>query len=201
MPAKTEELQRWLVTDGEEFLRAVGLRPGCAVLDFGCRRGTYAIPAARLVGSRGVVHAVDKDRQALDELAQLATTEGLTNIHHIDTQGRVTVPLEDESIDVVLLYDVIHLMGWVNGEGESVRRSTAADRGPLVQEMHRVVRPGGLLSLYSPHLSTHTDLKSEAELWAEIEGYRFRFVNELYRELIHDDQLARGHIVNFARQP
>jgi cyclopropane fatty-acyl-phospholipid synthase-like methyltransferase len=39
------------------LLKKVGIWPGDLVLDFGCGRGCYTIPAAGIVGKRGVVYA------------------------------------------------------------------------------------------------------------------------------------------------
>jgi SAM-dependent methyltransferase len=177
----------------------VGVTRGAVVLDFGCRRGTYTLPAARLVGSRGRVYAADKDRDVLDELMQAAARERLANVRRIDTGGDVRVPLADEAVDVVLLYDVIHLIGWSEGERGAPRRCTATDRRRLLDEMHRVLRPDGLLSVYATHLDTHTDATSEAQVRSEIEACGFRFLGDWHGELIHDERPVRGHVVNFTR--
>jgi len=195
------DLERWLKKEGEEFLQAVGIKRDSVVLDFGCRRGTYAIPVARLVGPAGKVYAVDKNRDVLDELTQTVEKQGLSNIECIDTGGEVSVPIADETVDVVLLYDVIHLIGWEEGEQDAGRRSTAVDRRRLLTEMHRVVRPGGLLSVYMQHLDTHTDATSEDEIRSEIEAAGFRYLADVHHDLIHDDNRVRGHVVNFTRNP
>jgi SAM-dependent methyltransferase len=192
-------LYGWPERAGEQFLRTVGVKRRSVVLDFGCRRGTYALPAARLVGPRGQVLAVDKNRDVLDELMRAAARERLTNIRRIDTRGDVRLPLADETVDVILLYDVIHLIGWSEGEQGAVRRSTVADRRRLLEEMHRVARPGGLLSVYATHLDTHTDAASETQIRDEIEACGFCFLDDLHCDLVHDEKLVRGHVVNFTR--
>jgi ubiquinone/menaquinone biosynthesis C-methylase UbiE len=102
---RIRDLNVWLDREGEEVLRKIGVRNGQTVLDFGCGRGNYAIPAARIVGEEGRVYALDKNHRALDKLMQAVESEGL-NITRIDTSGEVEIQLKDESIDVVLLYDV-----------------------------------------------------------------------------------------------
>jgi len=197
----SNDLSRWLAEDGQRFLQAVGVARGAVVLDFGCRRGTYALPAARLVGPVGRVYAVDKNGEALDELMQTAGASGLANVCRVDTQGDVRVPLADETVDVVLLYDVIHLIGWGQDERGAPRKGTAADRRRLLEEMYRVVRPGGLLSVYARHLDTHTDARSEAQIRVEIEACGFRFLSEPHGDLMHDEKLVEGHVINFTRVP
>lgn len=194
------DLRDWLEAGGERFLREVGIKPGQAILDFGCRRGTYTIPAARIVGPQGIVYAVDKDPQALDELMRLASAAELSNIRRVDAPGGVTIPLADDSLDVVLLYDVIHLMGYNEGDDGPARRSTAADRRLLLVEVHRITKPAGLLSVYcAQHLTTHTDVDSEARIQAEIESCGFSLDTELRTDIIHDDVLVHDHIFNFTK--
>ena len=43
-----KEIEKWLETKGIEFLKKVGIKPGQTVLDFGCGKGNYSIPAARI---------------------------------------------------------------------------------------------------------------------------------------------------------
>ncbi|MBN2447511.1 MAG: methyltransferase domain-containing protein [Phycisphaerae bacterium] len=195
----SDHLERWLERDGERFLAGVGLVPGSVVVDFGCRIGTYTLPAARLVGASGKVYAVERKREVLDELMRTARLAGLDQVCHIDTRGDLHVPLADETVDAALLYDVIHLIGWVEENGTTTRRSTAADRRELILEMHRIVKPGGLLSVYANHLETHTDVMSDEEIRAEIEAGGFAFRDDWKGDLIHDEKLVSGHVMNFTR--
>ena len=63
-----------------KVLRQVGIKRGQTLLDFGCGYGTYAIPAAKIVGVRGIVYALDKDKEILDKLMQKAVSQNLRNI-------------------------------------------------------------------------------------------------------------------------
>jgi ubiquinone/menaquinone biosynthesis C-methylase UbiE len=144
------------------------------------------------------VYAVDQKQDALDALAQRAADEGLSNLRCINTGGAVEVPLDDASVDVILLYDVIHLMGWVEDDAPGgPRKSTAADRRRLLEEARRVARPGALLSAYIQHVHTHTDAKSEAAICREIERCGFELKEAVDHELVHDDQMVRGEVLNF----
>jgi FkbM family methyltransferase len=181
---------------------AIGVSPGQKVLDFGCAKGSYSIPAAKIVGKQGEVYAMDKNPEALETLRRLASAQRLSQINTINTYGADRVPLEDESVDLVLLHDVLHLIGWEESDGQTTRRSTASDRMSLLQEMYRVMKWDGLLSVFSPHLATHTDIASEDDLREEIDSAGFRLEKEMYRKLIHDDCLQQGHLYGFRkRQP
>lgn len=194
-----EDFQQWLENGGEAFLEAIGVAPGAVVFDFGCRRGAYALPAAKHVGPQGVVYAVDKNPEALDELMGFAAAARLTNIRRVDTEGDVRVPLANETADVVLLYDVVHLIGWSEGADGASHRSTRSDRRGLFEEMRRVAIPGALLSVYLQHLETHTDAESEEQIRDEIESAGFRFDRDWRGSLLHDEKLVSGRVFNFHR--
>jgi len=123
-------------------LQQVGIKEGQTVLDFGCGPGSYAIPAARMVGEKGRIYALDIHPLALRAVDRKAEKEGLTNITTILSDRDTGLP--DESVDVVLLYDTIHLI---------------EDKGALLRELHRVMKPAGVLSILAEHM------KVEDILW------------------------------------
>jgi len=194
------ELDRWLEEDADDCLAAIGVEPGQSVMDFGCAKGAYSIPAARIVGAEGRVYALDKNADALGTLRRLASARGLTRVEALNTDGQVRVPLENESVNAVILHDVLHLIGWEEREGETIRRSTAADRRSLLEEVYRVMKWGGVLSVFGPHLVTHTDITAEQDLNREIARVGFRLEKEMYRRVFHDDRLEQGHLYAFRKR-
>jgi ubiquinone/menaquinone biosynthesis C-methylase UbiE len=129
--------RNWLSRHSAQVLEKVGIGENCVVLDFGCGSGTYAISAARLVGAGGKVYALDRNRMALERLKRKARKEGLKNIETIPSSNLET-GLRDRCVDFVLLHDVVHLID---------------ERMTLLAEMHRVLRPGGQVSLYPMHVN------------------------------------------------
>jgi len=192
------DLLAWQEHGAVRFLRKVGVRAGQVVLDFGCGQGAYTRPAARIVGTRGTVYALDKNPSALDALMRAATEDGLTNIRRLDTAGAMPLPLDDTSVDVVLLYDVLHLVG-SQAAGEKGNHSTAADRRGLLKEVHRLLKPAGLVSAHCPHLATHTDVESEDDIIEEFTAEGFVLEENFRAELRHNGNIVRGHILNFVR--
>jgi len=188
-----EDVERWIKEDGERFLREIGIREGHIVLDFGCNEGHYAIPAAKVVGSKGRVYAVDKDKEPLDKLEETARLQGLENIETVQTTGEPKIALEDESVDVVLLYDVLHYM-------------SKDERKKLFGEIYRVLNPGGFLSVYPKHTSENHPLWELAGITREhvkreIKGANFSFKRKFYKKLIHDESHTEDYILNFTKQP
>jgi len=130
------DIEKWLKEDGERFLRDIGIRKDQVVLDFGCGVGHYTIPAAKVVDKEGKVYAIDEDEKALSELMKIAVFEGVKNIAIAKASGELKIPIENESIDAILLYDVLHYI---------------EERRKIIDEVHRVMKTNGLLSIYPKH--------------------------------------------------
>jgi len=176
------------------------MRAGQVVLDFGCGEGNYTRPAARIVGACGTVYALDKNSSALDALMQAAGEDGLTNIQRVDTAGTLSLPLGDTSVDVVLVYDVLHLVGPSRQAGKPVNRSTVTDRRRLLKELHRVLRPAGLVSAYCPHLATHTDVESENDIADEFRAEGFALQRSFRAKLRHNGNIVEGQTLDFVKR-
>ena len=101
-------MQNWETDDGVTFLKNIGLKTDQVVLDFGSNVGHYSIPAAILVGNNGYVYAIEKDQEPLNKLTEKAKSLGLENIKIIKNSDVTKLGLVKNSIDVVLLYDVLH---------------------------------------------------------------------------------------------
>ncbi len=177
------DVERWLREDGQVFLKQIGIKKGQVLLDFGCGSGNYAIPAARIVGEKGKVYALDKDQEGLDDLMEKARPLGLKNIEIMKTSGQLEIDLEGVSVDAALLYDVLH----------SYYFPTATERKELLHELRRVLRPEGLLSVFPAHME-------EDQIKREIEGIGFRLEGEFAKTLLdYGDILSDGRILNFRK--
>ena len=167
-----------------KVLGGAGIKRGQAVLDFGCGSGTYTIPAAKIVGELGRVYALDKDKGVLDELTQKAESAGLKNIERMDTSGEIKIELTNESVDVVLLFDVFH----------SYYFPQADDRRRLLSEIYRIMKPTAFISVWPKHMESETE--------DEVEEANFHLEKELSEMLIHDNRnLEKGKILNFRKRP
>jgi ubiquinone/menaquinone biosynthesis C-methylase UbiE len=171
-------LRDWLNGKAREFLKSIGLRRGHRVLDFGCGRGNYTIPAAQVVGNEGRVYALDKNPRSLDELMRRAAARDLNNIVRMDTLGEIDIDLDDDSVEVVLLYDIFWYF-----------RLHDLRLPRLLDEVIRVSTPDGLLSIFPKHIDTDMLLEM-----VQNRGYRIR--DSCSGELLHDGYLERGRVYN-----
>jgi len=183
-------VDRWMKESGENILKYIGIKRGQNVLDFGCGSGNYTIPAAKVVGEHALVYALDEDKEALDQLMSKAKSIGLKNITRLDTSGKSRIGLDNESIDVVLLYDVLHYYYFPQEE----------DRRRLLYEVYRVLKPNGLLSVYPTHLESHMEPKLD-DVKREIEEANFHEENEYTGMImVHDDNIEEGRVINFRKE-
>jgi arsenite methyltransferase len=105
----------------------IDLHEGETVLDLGSGGGIDVLLSARRVGPTGFVYGVDMT----DEMLALAQTNqakaGATNVAFL--RGRIeAIPLPTQTVDVVISNCVINL---------------AADKGQVLREAFRVLKPGG----------------------------------------------------------
>jgi 2-polyprenyl-3-methyl-5-hydroxy-6-metoxy-1,4-benzoquinol methylase len=134
------EFREWLRDNAGEVISRVGVEESHTVVDYGCGPGIFSLAAARAVGQSGRVHALDIRPRALERLNALAAKNGLANIGTmLIDKATVSVALVDDSADVVLLYDVLQEI---------------PDKGGLMRELHRILKPKGILSVFPMHLGT-----------------------------------------------
>lgn len=116
----------------QAMLHAVGLAPGAEVLDAGCGGGSFLADIAERVGPTGRIHALDLDP---DNVAVVARRAAGLPCPVTAVVGDVTrLPWPDHRFDAVWCANTLQYV-----DDDAYPRALA--------ELHRVVRPGGLLAL------------------------------------------------------
>jgi SAM-dependent methyltransferase len=134
------EFREWLTDHASEVLAHVGVSEAQTVLDYGCGPGTFTIPCAEIVGRGGIVYAFDVRPNLLEQVKEKAKEAALSNIIAVlSDSSKLEIELPDKSIDVILVYDVMHEI---------------EDRNELLRELHRVLKENGILSVFPMHMGT-----------------------------------------------
>ncbi len=129
------------------------IRAGDTVLDIGSGSGTDVLIAARAVGTKGKVLALDMTEAMREKLRANLEKAGIGNVEIIAGEME-QIPLPDESVDVVTSNGVLNM---------------APDKGITVAEIFRVLKPGGRLQLADIALGKAISYKykQDPQLWAE----------------------------------
>lgn len=134
------EFREWLTEHVPEVLTHIGVREAQTVLDYGCGPGTFTIPCARIIGQRGRVYAFEVRARLLERVKERAKQAVLNNIIPVlSDNSKLAIELPDKNVDVILVYDVMHEI---------------KDQRGLLQELHRVLKGDGILSVFPMHMGT-----------------------------------------------
>ena len=119
----------------ERTLRQMEILKGQTILDYGCGIGSFSTLMAEMIGDTGVVYALDIHPLAISAVEKNIRKRKISNIRTIRSSNETGLP--DESVDVVLLHDVLQMI---------------TDTDSLLWELHRVLKSSGILYATSEHL-------------------------------------------------
>ena len=156
----------------ESILKVMGIDFNIVnVAEFGCGYGTFTIPASKTI--KGDVYALDIEQDMIDRVIERAYNENLNNIQTILRdfvhQGS---GLKNESIDYVMIFNIIHAESPEN----------------LLKEAYRILGPDRKLGIIHWNSDPETprgppmDIRPKPEQciqWAVKAGFKFENKHDL----------------------
>ena len=120
----------------DKVLDNASIQPGETLLDLGSGDGLIPFAALDRVGPNGAVIFSDISRDLLDHARELATEAGVAGqCRFVEMAAEDLSPIDSDSIDNVTTRSVLIYV---------------ADKQRAFDEIHRVLRPGGRLSIFEP---------------------------------------------------
>jgi SAM-dependent methyltransferase len=150
------------------------LRPGEVVVDLGSGGGLDVFLAAKRVGPTGKAIGIDMTPAMLERARASAKKQGLSNVEfHESTIDKL--PLPDSSVDCVISNCVINL---------------APDKGAVLREIARVLKPGGRVAV--------SDIALKKPLPPEIENDLFAYVGCIAGAVLVEDYVRALRAAGFS---
>jgi ubiquinone/menaquinone biosynthesis C-methylase UbiE len=117
-----------------QLIERSGIKKGMHVLDLGCGSGAFTPFVARTVGEKGKVYALDIQVDMLKQLERKLSKPENRDIKNIKLiEGNAyELPFEDNSLDLVNMVTVLQEI---------------PDRNRALQQVKRVLKPGGFLAV------------------------------------------------------
>jgi ubiquinone/menaquinone biosynthesis C-methylase UbiE len=144
----------------------MGVEEGMQVLEIGPGPGTFTFAAARSVGDRGRVHAVDIQESIIARLNEKVDRQGIANVSARQASA-YELPFPDQFFDRIFMITVL---------GE------IPDKQRALSEFKRVMKNDGLLAIGEFLPDPDYPMRKTVIAWCEGSGFH---LSEQFGNLLH----------------
>lgn len=136
-----EQTVRWLELVRDRVILNANIKEGETVIDIGTGTGLLAIKALEVLNGTGEVIFSDKFEDCLVSCKEQLEKMGVTKGYRMLQSPCEKIDLPDNSIDKALMRSVlVHI----------------ADKQPALNEIYRILKPGGKFCAFEPIISSNT---------------------------------------------
>ena len=172
-----DDIALWEKTDGKDLFLQMPLKEKQSpkILDFGYGFGEQLFALANAY-PKGTIFGIDGSPYCQKEVSDKITQRKISNITLINKMVNDLSDFEDDSMDLVLLYDALH---------------ATSNKYMLYEESHRILKTGGVLSILPVHLSNWRDRQGKKKTYtpkliqSEIEEYGFSYAGTCTQKGVH----------------
>lgn len=104
---KLDSEQRRKILPPFDTLKKAGLQEGDVMADIGCGIGYFTFPAAEIVGSEGLIYAMDISPEMLEDVEKKVSEQGSLNIRAIQTTEN-DFKVKENTVTYAFISNVLH---------------------------------------------------------------------------------------------
>jgi ubiquinone/menaquinone biosynthesis C-methylase UbiE len=134
------------LVDAKKVFGELRLKRGMTFLDMACGKGEYALAASEIIGSNGLIHAIDLWEEGIAELRRQVSDRNIPNIRAKVADLRERIPIPDDRVDVCLMATVLHDLvetGVANQALKEAARVLKSNGSLVVVEFKKIDGPPG----------------------------------------------------------
>jgi len=123
---------RKMMQPPSKIIERSGIKNGMTVMELGCGPGTYTIDAARTIGEKGKLYAVDIQQAMISRLEKSMKNPENRDVNNIEPKvaSAYELPFSDKSLDLVYMITVLQEI---------------PDKQRALEEIRRVLKDNGIL--------------------------------------------------------
>ncbi|MDT3698449.1 MAG: class I SAM-dependent methyltransferase [Thermincola sp.] len=148
---KLDSAERRKILPPFETLKKVGLQEGDIMADIGCGIGYFTLPAAEIVGPRGLIYAMDISPEMLAEVEKRAADLGTRNIRLVNS-GENEFKIKEETVNFAFICLVMHEAKNITSFLQETKRITTGQGRVAIIEWKKVE------SSYGPPVDHRLDI-------------------------------------------
>jgi len=145
MAAIMESRLRYKFFGPQKIVEGAGIKEGMKVLEVGCGTGFFTIKASQLIGENGLLISMDMSPLSVEMVTKKVDKANIKNVKVIKGDALDT-KLDEACLDVIFIFGVIP--------------APMLPMDKLLSEMHRILKPNGVMAVWPPSWVHHSIVKS-----------------------------------------